>query len=48
MVLGFTRLDEMDRVNDLASRLVKQTRKGKPVWVPATETEVKDSSSNST
>lgn len=36
-VLGFTRLDEMDRVNDLASRLVKLSRKGKPAWVPATE-----------
>lgn len=36
-VLGFTRLDEMDRVNDLASRLVKLTRSGKPTWVPATE-----------
>jgi hypothetical protein len=36
-VLGFTRLDEMDRVNDLASRLVKLTRDGRPKWVPATE-----------
>lgn len=36
-VLGFTRLDEMDRVNDLVSRLVKLTRNGKPSWVPATE-----------
>lgn len=36
-VLGFTRLDEMDRVNDLASRLVKLTRTGCPAWVPATE-----------
>jgi hypothetical protein len=36
-VLGFTRLDEMDRVNDLVSRLVKLTRDGKPTWVPATE-----------
>jgi hypothetical protein len=36
-VLGFTRLDEMDRVNDLASRLVKLTLKGKPAWVPATK-----------
>lgn len=36
-VLGFTRLDEMDRVNDLAARLVKLTRGGRPVWVPATE-----------
>ena len=36
-VLGFTRLDEMDRVNDVASRLVDLTRNGKPTWVPATE-----------
>jgi hypothetical protein len=36
-VLGFTRLDEMDRVNDLVSRLVKLTRYGRPTWVPATE-----------
>jgi hypothetical protein len=36
-VLGFTRLDEMDRVNDLSSRLVKLTRTAKPAWVPATE-----------
>ncbi|MFF0145386.1 uncharacterized protein DUF1998 [Amycolatopsis sulphurea] len=36
-VLGFTRLDEMDRVNDLSSRLVKLTRNDKPTWVPATE-----------
>ena len=36
-VLGFTRLDEMDRVNDLVSRLVKLARNGKPTWVPATE-----------
>lgn len=36
-VLGFTRLDEMDRVNDVASRLVDLTRTGKPIWVPATE-----------
>lgn len=36
-VLGFTRLDEMDRVNDVVSRLVKLTRNGKPTWVPATE-----------
>ncbi|KXO96239.1 DUF1998 domain-containing protein [Tsukamurella pseudospumae] len=36
-VLGFTRLDEMDRVNDLVGRLVKLTRNGKPTWVPATE-----------
>jgi hypothetical protein len=36
-VLGFTRLDEMDRVNDLSSRLVKLTRNKRPRWVPATE-----------
>lgn len=36
-VLGFTRLDEMERVNDLTGRLVKLTRTGKPTWVPATE-----------
>jgi hypothetical protein len=36
-VLGFTRLDEMDRAGDLASRLVKLTRDRKPRWVPATE-----------
>ncbi|MGA4669213.1 DrmB family protein [Propionibacteriaceae bacterium Y1923] len=36
-VLGFTRLDEMDRVNDLPSRLVKLTRDRRPTWVPATE-----------
>ncbi|MBB5164129.1 DUF1998 domain-containing protein [Mycobacterium sp. AZCC_0083] len=35
--IGFTRLDEMDRVNDLPGRLVKLTRGGKPTWVPATE-----------
>jgi hypothetical protein len=27
----------MDRVNDVASRLVDLTRNGKPTWVPATE-----------
>ena len=36
-VLGFTRLDEMDRVNDVASRLVDLARNGRPTWVPATE-----------
>ena len=35
--IGFTRLDDMDRVNDLPGRLVKLTRNGKPSWVPATE-----------
>jgi hypothetical protein len=36
-LLGFTRLDEMERINDLVTRLVKLTRDGKPTWVPATE-----------
>ena len=36
-LLGFTRLDAMDRVNDIATRLVKLTRNGRPTWVPATE-----------
>ncbi len=35
--LGFTRLDEMDRVSDLSDRLVRLTRQGRPSWVPATE-----------
>jgi len=36
-LLGFTRLDDMDRVSDKASRLVKLTWNGQPSWVPATE-----------
>lgn len=36
-VIGFTRIDEMDRANDVATRLVKLTRDGRPTWVPATE-----------
>ena len=36
-VMGFTRIDEMDRVTDLASRLVNLTRNSRPTWVPATE-----------
>lgn len=36
-ILGFTRLDEMDRVNDLDTRLVPLTRNAKPTWVPATQ-----------
>lgn len=36
-VIGFTRIDEMDRVNDLTDRLVKLNRSGRPAWVPATE-----------
>jgi hypothetical protein len=35
-VIGFTRLDEMDRVNDLPGRLVALAR-SRPRWVPATE-----------
>jgi hypothetical protein len=35
--MGFTRLDELDRVNDVTGRLVKLVRNGKPAWVPATE-----------
>lgn len=36
-VLGFTRLDEMDRISDLPSRVVPLTRNASPTWVPATE-----------
>ena len=36
-VIGFTRIDEMDRVGDLATRLVRLTRTGRPGWAPATE-----------
>lgn len=36
-VLGFTRIDEMDRVGDLTTRLVKLARTRHPTWVPATE-----------
>lgn len=36
-VLGFTRIDDLDRVNDMGSRLVRLTRSGRPDWVPATE-----------
>lgn len=35
--IGFTRLDAMDRVGDVSTRLVKLTRHGRPTWVPATE-----------
>lgn len=34
--IGFTRIDQMDRVNDLPTRLVKLVRV-RPTWVPATE-----------
>ncbi|HET8641299.1 MAG TPA: DUF1998 domain-containing protein [Pseudonocardiaceae bacterium] len=36
-LIGFTRIDDLDRVNDVAARLVKLTRNGRPTWVPATE-----------
>lgn len=36
-VLGFTRIDDLDRVNDVGSRLVPLTRSGRPAWVPATQ-----------
>lgn len=36
-LVGFTRIDEMDRVNDLTSRLVSLTRTGRPEWVVGTE-----------
>ncbi|MDR1386414.1 MAG: DUF1998 domain-containing protein [Propionibacteriaceae bacterium] len=36
-VLGFTRIDDLDRVNDMGARLVQLTRSGQPTWVPATE-----------
>jgi hypothetical protein len=36
-VLGFTRIDDLDRVNDMGARLVRLARSGKPTWVPATE-----------
>jgi len=36
-MIGFTRLDQMDRANDAIARLVKLTRDGRPTWVPATE-----------
>lgn len=36
-VIGFTRIDEMDRVNDLTSRLVTLTRTPHPEWTVATE-----------
>jgi len=36
-VIGFTRIDDVERVGDRASRLVKLRRDGRPEWVPATE-----------
>lgn len=36
-VLGFTRIDDFDRVDDTGTRLVPLARGGRPTWVPATE-----------
>lgn len=36
-VLGFTRIDEMERANDIGQRLVRLTRSGHPTWTVATE-----------
>ena len=36
-VLGFTRIDDFDRVDDTGARLVPLARGGRPTWVPATE-----------
>lgn len=36
-LVGFTRIDDMDRVNDLTSRLVPLTRNNKPAWTVGTE-----------
>ncbi|WP_435198249.1 DrmB family protein [Janibacter sp. GS2] len=36
-VLGFTRIDELDRINDSTSRLVQLSRNGRPKWTVATE-----------
>ena len=36
-LIGFTRVDDFERANDLGSRLVRLTRDGRPKWVPATE-----------
>lgn len=36
-LLGFTRVDELDRINDLPNRLAPLTRDGKPKWTVATQ-----------
>ena len=36
-LVGFTRIDELDRVNDIGSRLVSLTRTSRPDWTVATE-----------
>ncbi|MDO4243594.1 MAG: DUF1998 domain-containing protein [Actinomyces sp.] len=35
-VLGFTRIDDFDRIDDSGARLVPLARGGRPTWVPAT------------
>lgn len=36
-LVGFTRIDEFDRVNDVVGRMVRLTRKPKPRWTVATQ-----------
>ena len=36
-ILGFTRVDDYDRVDDSEARLVSLACSGRPTWVPATE-----------
>ena len=36
-LLGFTRIDDLDRVDDVPARLVPLTRGGRPLWTVATE-----------
>jgi hypothetical protein len=36
-LLGFTRIDDMDRVDDLTRRLAPLTRESRPAWTVATE-----------
>ena len=36
-ILGFTRIDDFDRIDDTGARLVHLVRGGRPTWVPATE-----------
>lgn len=36
-LIGFTRIDDFERANDIGNRLVSLTHDNKPKWVPATE-----------
>ncbi len=36
-VVGFTRIDEMERANDMPARIVPLSRSGRPTWAIATE-----------